>query len=76
VDEIHWNISWGRLAPDLSMIPDSDIFLHTSQERSLTATIEGVPGLLFSSPDTIWDIFDIAEESFKSLAPMLAVTSL
>ena len=68
MDEFYWNISWSAtLMPDLSMIPDSRVFLQASQAYSLTATVAGFPSLLFSSPETIRGILDRALAERSSL---------
>ena len=48
-DDILWCLSWSAaLTPDLPMIPNRNVFLCAPHGRSLTATVEGVPGLLLS----------------------------
>ena len=47
---MHWSMS---LLPDACMIPGKSVFLQAPGGRSLTATVEGVPGLL----PGIWEQF-------------------
>ena len=55
VDEILWSLSWNAaLTPELPMIPDRRVFLCTPQGRSLTATVEGISGLLLSDTDPVF----------------------
>ena len=52
MDEILWCLSWSAaLTPELSMIPNKSVFLCAPHGRSLTATVEDVPGLLLSLSD-------------------------
>ena len=52
MDEILWCLSWSAaLTPELPMIPNKSVFLCASHGRSLTATVEDVPGLLLSLSD-------------------------
>lgn len=52
MDEILWSLSWSAaLRPELPLIPDRRVFLCTPAGCSLTATVEGVPGLLLSYTD-------------------------
>ena len=48
-DEILWCLSWSAaLTPELSMIPNRNVFLCAPRGRSLTATVEDAPTLLLS----------------------------
>lgn len=54
--EMYWKIRWTpALTPDMSMVPDEQVFAHSTGEYSLTATIEGATSLLLSPADTFFD---------------------
>lgn len=54
MEKQHWLIRWQDfLLPDLAMVPTEHVFGTTTQQRSLTATVTGTPGLLFAAPDVL-----------------------
>ncbi|GCE26985.1 hypothetical protein KDA_24690 [Dictyobacter alpinus] len=54
---MYCTIDWlASLTPEMTMVPADTVFLHNQQQRSLTAIYPHIPGLLFSSPDTLVDL--------------------